>query len=554
MQRQSSNGLAFGSLLSATIAPLILAAPVRADALNWTYSPTTHQLEITVSGGTPRYFLAAEPARIVLDLPNTEVDPVATQKTYSTGAIRQIRVAQFQPGQARVVMELAPGTVLAPGQVELRRVNGDRWVLRPLLIGETAAGEAATNQTDGSSRASTAVAPPTATRPAPSSVTSPPIPRTIATPSMVFPGAIAPSSSESPSSSEPPTSTSSGLPPLEPGALAIPVEAPPAQPSAAQSSTVQPSAAQPSTVQPSTIPNSTVQPSTAQPSTIPNSTVQPSTAQPSTGAITLSVPSPGSDSPNQPSPASQPSPAQPVSLASQPSPASQQSSQPSPASQPAATPVPADLPPASQPGRGAVTIRVPAIAPTPRPLQSPLPAAEASAPPVASQLPSLPSQPPDLTAAPAAATPPVYLSALPPVAPSSVIEFGQPLVGLAAAELLIPAGTILNLRHAGSEPIALSSDVSQQEVLLLNEDLRDRSGNVVIPANSEVIGRFETNDTGSQFVAQAINWQDQSLLLNAESDVLRGNRRLLGLLGRSRLRQIQPNQVIKVRLTEDLSR
>ncbi|MBW4659147.1 MAG: AMIN domain-containing protein [Drouetiella hepatica Uher 2000/2452] len=468
MHKQFLGSLALGSL--AAIAPLVLAAPARADALDWTYSPTTQQLEITVSGGTPRYFLAAEPARIVLDLPNTEVDPIATEQNYSTGAIRQIRIAQFQPGQARLVMELAPGTVLAPGQVELRRVNGDRWVLRPLLVGETAATR------------ETAVTRETATLPPAASGS---VPRTIATPSMVFPGA-APSTSATPT----PASSDASLPPLEPGALAIPVEVPPAE-------------------------------SPGTPAAVPSSPAPSSPAPSSSEAIALSVPPPAS-------------PAQPIPpIAASPAPL---------------TTLPADLPPATQPrDRATSAIRVPAIAPTAptappvqSPVQSPLPvpSRQSSAQPL--------PQPAPLTSE----APPVSLSVLPPAA-SNVIEFGQPL---AVAAVVIPAGTVLNLRYAGREPIALSN-ASQQEVLLLVEAVRDRSGNVIIPANSEVIGRFETSDAGSQFITQSINWQDQTLLLNAESEVLRGNRRFLGLLGqRSRLRQIQPNQPVKVRLIEDLVR
>ena len=477
MQHKSWGNLALGSL--AAIAPLILAAPAWADTLNWTYSPATHQLEITVLGGTPRYFLAAEPARIVLDLPNTEVDPIATEQTYSTGAIRQIRIAQFQPGQARLVMELAPGTVLAPGQVELRRVNGDRWVLRPLLIGETA---------EISRTANAATLPPTA----PSS----PIPRTIATPSMVFPGAITPSASAPPTSapltSAPLTSASASLPPLEPGALAIPVEAPPASSSSASISPA------------------------------PNSA-----APDSPSAIALPVP-PAVSVPAPSSPGSQ-------SIAPFPTPL--------PTADPPTANPPVDLPPATQPrDRATVAIRVPSLAPNAAPLPSSIaPVSDAS----------LSSSAPTLSAPNLEAAPPVALSVLPP-AVNNVIEFGQPLVSLATPERLIPAGTVLNLRYAGRVPIALSD--AQQEVLLLNEAVHDRSGNIIIPADSEVIGRFETSDAGSQFIAQSINWQDQTLLLNAESEVLRGDRRLLGLLGGIRLRQIQPNQAIKVRLLQDLMR
>ncbi len=114
-------------------------APAQAASLTqWKYDPTANQLELTVKDGTtPRYFLMAQPARIVVDLPDTSVGEVATQKTYS-GAVRSIRVSQFKPGLARIVIELSPDVSLAPGQVKLEKVSGNsRWILQPLIAGAT---------------------------------------------------------------------------------------------------------------------------------------------------------------------------------------------------------------------------------------------------------------------------------------------------------------------------------------------------------------------------------------------------------------------------------
>jgi len=121
-----------GLLTAGTLA--IAAARVQAAALmNWRYDPAARQLEVTVKEGvTPRYFLMAQPARIVLDLPDTEVGEVSVKETYS-GAIRQVRVSQFQPGLTRIVMELSADAVFAPGQVKLEKANKSTWVLRPLI-------------------------------------------------------------------------------------------------------------------------------------------------------------------------------------------------------------------------------------------------------------------------------------------------------------------------------------------------------------------------------------------------------------------------------------
>lgn len=109
---------------------------------NWRFDPTTNQLEVLVNAGVkPRYFLLAQPARIVLDLPETEVGNVPITTAYN-GAVQEVRVSQFQPGVARIVLVLSPDVVLANEQAQLQQVQesdqqSDRWILRPLLATAT---------------------------------------------------------------------------------------------------------------------------------------------------------------------------------------------------------------------------------------------------------------------------------------------------------------------------------------------------------------------------------------------------------------------------------
>jgi len=111
---------------------------------NWRFDPATNQLEITLEAQTtPNYFLLEQPLRIVVDLPNTQLGKVTTQQDYS-GAVRQVRVSQFDKNVTRIVLELAPDIVLNTGQmVQLQRTiqsaKGDRWVLRPQIARQTPA-------------------------------------------------------------------------------------------------------------------------------------------------------------------------------------------------------------------------------------------------------------------------------------------------------------------------------------------------------------------------------------------------------------------------------
>lgn len=126
-----------GVLAPAAIA--IVATVTEAAPLNrWNYDPQANQLEVTVPTGVkPRYFLMAKPARIVLDIPKTVMGREMKSQASYPGVVRQIQVSQVQDDTVRIIMELAPGTVLQPKQAKLEQATGsegqDRWVLRPLL-------------------------------------------------------------------------------------------------------------------------------------------------------------------------------------------------------------------------------------------------------------------------------------------------------------------------------------------------------------------------------------------------------------------------------------
>lgn len=133
----------FGSVpkvagLTVFVAAAIAQPAYSAQLIRWQFDPETRQLEILTPGGTqPNYFILAQPPRIVIDLPETTVGPVLAEQRYS-GAVRQIRVNQFQPSLTRVVIELQPDAEFSSQQVQMRSLDGQngRWVIRPLLAGD----------------------------------------------------------------------------------------------------------------------------------------------------------------------------------------------------------------------------------------------------------------------------------------------------------------------------------------------------------------------------------------------------------------------------------
>jgi len=219
------------------------------------------------------------------------------------------------------------------------------------------------------------------------------------------------------------------------------------------------------------------------------------------------------------------------------------------------------LPPAIFPTNQAPGVNVP-------PLQQAIPAETLPA--------ATPAQPPEL--------PPANVSPTPNSSP--VIEFGQPLpetttsaepalipqsgiptLEPAAAfmsqestetdvnpEILLPSGTQLSLRYPGEKVLNLQAYQLRQEVLLLQEDLRDRNNQVIAPAGTPIIGYFETSSTGSRFIAKAIVLRGSNLPFEAQSDNLEVTPPEETTTNQS-LRQpgttIQPGQILQVQLQSD---
>jgi hypothetical protein len=66
-------------------------------------------------------------------------------------------------------------------------------------------------------------------------------------------------------------------------------------------------------------------------------------------------------------------------------------------------------------------------------------------------------------------------------------------------------------------------------VLLVDDDVKSPQGQVVIPANTQVVGYFETQRQGSRFVAQAIDLNRIHHPLEGTSRQLQRNSSNLGL-------------------------
>ncbi|HEY9814606.1 MAG TPA: AMIN domain-containing protein [Candidatus Obscuribacterales bacterium] len=413
--------------------PMMLGtAPLQAAQLTqWSFDASSRSLTVTVPNGqSPDYFLLAEPPRIVINLPGTDVGNVPTEQSYS-GMVRHIRVGQFQPGMARIVIELAPDVVFAPGQVELRPVEGDRWMIRPLLEVDTPSVAAAPppDVSVDSSLGEVEFSMPSPNAPSPSLAPSPPPP----TPSV-------PSPSSANAFPEPASTASlpsaNALPELEPGAIEVMVPPPASSPAVA-----------------------------------PPAPVQEPTLEPVVEPVVEAEPFDDEDRPGD-------------SVVVQP---------------------------------------------------------ETQTPPVATQ--------------PVVVEPPVSLAPI-PSRPADTVDFGQPLptdvsampenpatVVVSSPSVWLPAGTVLTLRYPGERSLDLPLAVPRQEVLLVSQPVVDTTGQVLVPVDSQVLGRFESSSSGSRFVVQALSVDEQNIRVTGQSSTITAQRS----------GAIAPDQIIEVQLTEDLA-
>jgi N-acetylmuramoyl-L-alanine amidase len=101
-----------------------------ADAANlesWRFDSNQNRLEINTDGAVqPTAQLVFNPTRLVIDLPGIKFGrPQLVQSV--GGAIRAIRIGQFDPQTTRVVVEMTPGYTLDPQKVKFEGISANRW-------------------------------------------------------------------------------------------------------------------------------------------------------------------------------------------------------------------------------------------------------------------------------------------------------------------------------------------------------------------------------------------------------------------------------------------
>jgi N-acetylmuramoyl-L-alanine amidase len=119
-------------LLAGTFGTIcLLSSPALAARMeSWRFDANQNQLEINTAGGVqPKAQLIFNPTRLVIDLPDTVFGrPQVTQSV--GGAIRAIRIGQFDQQTTRIVVELNPGYTIDPQEVKFIGITPSRWTVQ----------------------------------------------------------------------------------------------------------------------------------------------------------------------------------------------------------------------------------------------------------------------------------------------------------------------------------------------------------------------------------------------------------------------------------------
>jgi hypothetical protein len=116
------------------------ALPAQADELaDWNYDLETRSLTLSLPQNVVPAISVVAPDRLLLELPNTQVGET-TGQTVDDGLVESITLEQTTPDTVWMIVEFAPGTVLAdsqsasPSAADASQPSLQQWQVRPALL------------------------------------------------------------------------------------------------------------------------------------------------------------------------------------------------------------------------------------------------------------------------------------------------------------------------------------------------------------------------------------------------------------------------------------
>jgi beta-lactamase class A len=110
---------------------LLFTAPAQASKFTgWEFDASRNQLNFgTDNGVQPKATLLDGPYRLVVDLPGTKMTEATVRKKFGA-AVREVRIAQADANNTRLVIELAPGYGVKPQNIIIRSDLPSRWSIK----------------------------------------------------------------------------------------------------------------------------------------------------------------------------------------------------------------------------------------------------------------------------------------------------------------------------------------------------------------------------------------------------------------------------------------
>ncbi|MDJ1170595.1 AMIN domain-containing protein [Roseofilum sp. BLCC_M154] len=123
--------------LIGAIALSSLGFPALAELRQWQYDPIKTELELILQGAiAPHYFILENPLRIIVELPDTQIQEPVEQNIYP-GLIQQISLERLDTEKIRLILVLSPGVTLAPEGVAIASYPTSdglyKTAIRPLI-------------------------------------------------------------------------------------------------------------------------------------------------------------------------------------------------------------------------------------------------------------------------------------------------------------------------------------------------------------------------------------------------------------------------------------
>jgi N-acetylmuramoyl-L-alanine amidase len=97
------------------------------EILSWQFNTIENRIDFNTSSAVkPEAQILANPSRLIVDLPDTQLKQPTSSQTLSNG-LRSLRVGQVEPDRARMVLELDPDYAIDPQQILIQATNSKQW-------------------------------------------------------------------------------------------------------------------------------------------------------------------------------------------------------------------------------------------------------------------------------------------------------------------------------------------------------------------------------------------------------------------------------------------